>query len=176
MKPSRRISCSHQRRQPPSGGCVLKQVVCPNCGHRCLQPPSGGCVLKRSLRRPTWLPRWQPPSGGCVLKLRRFGGVQVGGQAATFGWLCVETQYGWVSIASVIAATFGWLCVETVVTIGAEVSGLAATFGWLCVETTAPARAPVVPLQPPSGGCVLKQPNEGSTRFPLCSHLRVAVC
>ena len=34
--------------------------------------------------------------------------------------------------------------------------GLAATFGWLCVETYAVSVNLNTPLQPPSGGCVLK--------------------
>ena len=33
----------------------------------------------------------QPPSGGCVLKLALVYLWRVGGLAATFGWLCVET-------------------------------------------------------------------------------------
>ena len=39
-------------RQPPSGGCVLKQI--PKCYDVMLaiQLPSGGCVLKRHLSNP----------------------------------------------------------------------------------------------------------------------------
>ena len=33
--------------------------------------------------------------------------------AATFGWLCVETQKWLADEVGVHAATFGWLCVET---------------------------------------------------------------
>ena len=57
------------RGQPPSGGCVLKQVPNALVDDLMAQPPSGGCVLKRLSASTT-----QP------LK-----------QAATFGWLCVET-------------------------------------------------------------------------------------
>ena len=32
--------------QPPSGGCVLKRVVCFDGCILSIQPPSGGCVLK----------------------------------------------------------------------------------------------------------------------------------
>ena len=34
-------------------------------------------------------------------------------QAATFGWLCVETEMFVVFYETADAATFGWLCVET---------------------------------------------------------------
>ena len=33
------------------------------------------------------------------------------------------------------AATFGWLCVETVIVMADKFGIVAATFGWLCVET-----------------------------------------
>ena len=36
--------------QPPSGGCVLKHMVCLFVGILKFQPPSGGCVLKRHYR------------------------------------------------------------------------------------------------------------------------------
>ena len=36
--------------------------------------------------------RMQPPSGGCVLKPLRKITRKNGDNAATFGWLCVETQ------------------------------------------------------------------------------------
>ena len=34
----------------------------------------------------------QPPSGGCVLKRRSLSFLGVNPSAATFGWLCVETE------------------------------------------------------------------------------------
>ena len=37
------------------------------------QPPSGGCVLKQMLNRRKYMPTYQPPSGGCVLKLANGG-------------------------------------------------------------------------------------------------------
>ena len=59
---------TNHRRQPPSGGCVLKlyRLRCPKSPT--LQPPSGGCVLKlkKSIAGATGIR--QPPSGGCVLK------------------------------------------------------------------------------------------------------------
>ena len=36
-------------KQPPSGGCVLKQGFGVVNNVECRQPPSGGCVLKPSL-------------------------------------------------------------------------------------------------------------------------------
>ena len=35
--------------QPPSGGCVLKQIANAVIDEYLSQPPSGGCVLKRSV-------------------------------------------------------------------------------------------------------------------------------
>ncbi len=55
----------------------------------------------------------QPPSGGCVLKqLVRFTN-QLHIAAATFRWLCVETEDAVQSRRFERAATFRWLCVET---------------------------------------------------------------
>ena len=34
-------------------------------------------------------------------------------EAATFGWLCVETTLSMRLVMVITAATFGWLCVET---------------------------------------------------------------
>ena len=75
--------------------------------------------------------------------------------AATFGWLCVETDIQHFRLISYDAATFGWLCVETNSDRTAEKFLNAATFGWLCVETTVYD----------SGYCTLQS-----------SHLRGAVC
>ena len=79
--------------------------------HR-LQPPSGGCVLKPTI----------PPTNACAA-------------AATFGWLCVETNQQRTYKGLHYAATFGWLCVETFY------SDTERLETW---------------WQPPSGGCVLK--------------------
>ena len=77
--------------QPPSGGCVLKQVLsyfallafsAAAFGRLCVetvaylaswiesgaQPPSGGCVLKHLKAVDSVKICTQPPSGGCVLK------------------------------------------------------------------------------------------------------------
>ena len=54
--------------QPPSGGCVLKQLMTGGCRFITTQPPSGGCVLKRGGDVILTSYGGQPPSGGCVLK------------------------------------------------------------------------------------------------------------
>ena len=56
-------------------------------------------------------------------------------KAATFGWLCVETNGKTSNRFREIAATFGWLCVETIYSLIECLGLMAATFGWLCVET-----------------------------------------
>ena len=55
------------------------------------QPPSGGCVLKQVSREASIQTGSQPPSGGCVLKqpFVILGAGYTG--PAAFGRLCVET-------------------------------------------------------------------------------------
>ena len=100
--------------QPPSGGCVLKptgvwfdiiSLLAATFGWLCVetntplfkihkvkkQPPSGGCVLKLYSILKVANIRLQPPSGGCVLKRRVRLPYWHDYEAATFGWLCVET-------------------------------------------------------------------------------------
>ena len=60
-----------QRKQPPSGGCVLKLSALALIQALTLQPPSGGCVLKHRGLLSVALLLEQPPSGGCVLKLQQ---------------------------------------------------------------------------------------------------------
>ena len=55
----------------------------------------------------------QPPSGGCVLKQECVIARSNWRTAATFGWLCVETDVIKRYLNEITAATFGWLCVET---------------------------------------------------------------
>ena len=55
------------------------------------QPPSGGCVLKQAGAITTDKLGAQPPSGGCVLKLLTILGKLCMKNAAAFGRLCVET-------------------------------------------------------------------------------------
>ena len=55
----------------------------------------------------------QPPSGGCVLKHKWEMDYKTLLEAATFGWLCVETNVKNLFESNLGAATFGWLCVET---------------------------------------------------------------
>ena len=40
----------------------------------------------------------QPPSGGCVLKLDKKVSKRTSSNAATFGWLCVETENSCLSV------------------------------------------------------------------------------
>ena len=72
--------------------CVetVLQLINPDINQE--QPPSGGCVLK--LLNTYYAPKMeeQPPSGGCVLKLAKLSIEIDQNQAATFGWLCVETM------------------------------------------------------------------------------------
>ena len=56
------------------------------------QPPSGGCVLKQHCEHVNAMLLRQPPSGGCVLKRLSIDIAKVTITAATFGWLCVETK------------------------------------------------------------------------------------
>ena len=92
LKPEYVCVYERTKKQPPSGGCVLKPHAQVNADAQLPQPPSGGCVLKllneaikrayiaaafRRLCVETTSPNGssagggggQPPSGGCVLKL-----------------------------------------------------------------------------------------------------------
>ena len=51
-----------------------------------------------------------------------------------------------------------------------------AAFGRLCVETLAPESGILLIFQPPSGGCVLKQPFAQDVVTWIVSRLRAAVC
>ena len=77
----------------------------------------------------------QPPSGGCVLK-----------HAANRKRLFKRDS-----------AAFGRLCVETSLSIALKCCSPPAAFGRLCVETINQFLPKLLSLQPPSGGCVLKQ-------------------
>ena len=90
-----------------------------------------------------------------MLKLKNLLNYLVNLNAATFGWLCVETALAVSRSLISFAATFGWLCVETNDKGLLSIQLLAATFGWLCVETKEPSA----------------WVNAG-----VSSHLRVAVC
>ena len=43
------LKITQDLRQPPSGGCVLKQLTMRDIDLFAMQPPSGGCVLKHWL-------------------------------------------------------------------------------------------------------------------------------
>ena len=59
-----------------------------------MQPPSGGCVLKQLYQAGFLIDKKQPPSGGCVLKRNGITCRCVSVLAAAFGRLCVETRFG----------------------------------------------------------------------------------
>ena len=163
-------------RQPPSGGCVLKQIVINYAGQKNIQPPSGGCVLK-------------PPSS------MRCG---IFPAPAAFGRLCVETRRAGARPESPHPAAFGRLCVETRRThrpaalwlqppsggcvlkqpVGAAELHILdpAAFGRLCVETVSELLDFGLPDQPPSGGCVLKRCTALCIVPARRSRLRAAVC
>ena len=126
----------HGISQPPSGGCVLKQiglsertVACKPAAFRRL------CVETIITYVGFDALMSQPPSGGCVLKL--------------------ENQR--VSVSGECPAAFRRLCVETGKTNLGLRRKMPAAFRRLCVETKIPDEATKIPeTQPPSGGCVLK--------------------
>ena len=77
------------------------------------QPPSGGCVLKHLLCVCLFVGVGQPPSGGCVLKpslCRKYGNNKM---PAAFRRLCVETIGQNHEIRFRFPAAFRRLCVET---------------------------------------------------------------
>ena len=80
------------KRQPPSGGCVLKRAWLHQCRFLKNQPPSGGCVLKRAWLHQCRFLKNQPPSGGCVLKHGAGCIFRAEEQPAAFRRLCVETS------------------------------------------------------------------------------------
>ena len=81
----------------------------------------------------------QPPSGGCVLKRVRMGDDSHYLRAATFGWLCVETEVAksakWFKFRQ---PPSGGCVLKQSDTFRLTVKKMAATFGWLCVETIYP--------------------------------------
>ena len=87
-----RLAVERAHHQPPSGGCVLKQLLFYGFVFLVFQPPSGGCVLKQL--RSAWTRKTfiQPPSGGCVLKPTRRRSFQMRRRPAAFRRLCVETE------------------------------------------------------------------------------------
>ena len=61
------------------------------------QPPSGGCVLKQIYQGDTAVFDFQPPSGGCVLKRSMQSSPRHARRSAAFGRLCVETNASFVA-------------------------------------------------------------------------------
>ena len=124
-----------QRRQPPSGGCVLKLRAFDGISARARAAAFGRLCVETPATVGEMRTFRQPPSGGCVLK----------------------RQAGCTFFRRVEAAAFGRLCVETSNSTNFHMEDNAAAFGRLCVETL-PISSRITPLpwQPPSGGCVLK--------------------
>ena len=123
------------RSQPPSGGCVLKQIHSQPVIRNRHQPPSGGCVLKHGWGSGYSQEKSQPPSGGCVLKRLR----------------------PLRSVRRPTPAAFGRLCVETCVTPPPPLPPCRQPPSGGCVlKRTAPKWCSSNQSQPPSGGCVLK--------------------
>ena len=105
-----------------------------------------------------FLCREQPPSGGCVLKPDESEDEQRGHFAATFGWLCVETEITQLNCPVMFEQPPSGGCVLKLKVVFPEpvAPAIAATFGWLCVET-----------MDKIGGVIDRIKS---------SHLRVAVC
>ena len=100
--------------QPPSGGCVLKQLNTHHLRHIDLPAAFGRlCVETTPKRAKSRRKSTQPPSGGCVLKLDDFFDAHFVGSPAAFGRLCVETGAMDSPILARKPAAFGRLCVET---------------------------------------------------------------
>ena len=144
--------------QPPSGGCVLKQLRFHLLLVGFAQPPSGGCVLKPCLlpcvfrrrfpaafgrlcvetrsRQPRPHGRHQPPSGGCVLKRGDGAGRgQSANQPPSGGCVLKPEKASAESAVVPLSAAFGRLCVETQAALGIHIRFASAAFGRLCVET-----------------------------------------
>ena len=83
--------------------------------------------------------------------------LDVNFEAATFGWLCVETALNPIYIKTMEAATFGWLCVETSLPplLGCGLGEQPPSGGCVLKPMFSKEKLTVV-TQPPSGGCVLK--------------------
>ena len=82
-----------------------------------------------------FLYRVQPPSGGCVLKHGTWCIKALLLQAATFGWLCVETPDVHVIEFADGQPPSGGCVLKLTQKNALQQLEEAATFGWLCVET-----------------------------------------
>ena len=102
--------------QPPSGGCVLKRQVYHRQRPKLSQPPSGGCVLNRISPPYRSINLAQPPSGGCVLKHEECVSDVLVEYPAAFRRLCVETVFEIDLCQPTFPAAFRRLCVETLST------------------------------------------------------------
>ena len=146
------------REQPPSGGCVLKQLNLKQYYRTTLQPPSGGCVLKPVFIGHNVTSFDAAAFGRLCVETLPFLHLKIHSFAAAFGRLCVETstikrsilpKWGQPPSGGCVlkllswhypcyrtdAAAFGRLCVETIHADQKARAFRAAAFGRLCVET-----------------------------------------
>ena len=80
------------QRQPPSGGCVLKQSFISTKAPRYIPAAFGRLCVETIDRLSDFFTTSQPPSGGCVLKLPVLIKQCEKIEPAAFGRLCVETK------------------------------------------------------------------------------------
>ena len=99
---------------------------------------------------------FQPPSGGCVLKQPRRARTGQLSSPAAFGRLCVETTGDRYNLREPLPAAFGRLCVETAQDIAAAAAISQPPSGGCVLKQPARRRQIRRLAQPPSGGCVLK--------------------
>ena len=155
LKPSYR---QHPRRHPP-------------------QPPSGGCVLKQIRAVAMYPIETQPPSGGCVLKLLLLPNSKQIDQPAAFRRLCVETLTVLTNCHLLQSQPPSGGCVlkhflQKLYFLAVH----PAAFRRLCVETRLSRMTCSGFCQPPSGGCVLKLRGRSPRGRRAASRLQAAVC
>ena len=150
---------SEPSRQPPSGGCVLKQADKRSAGlfaapaafrRLCVettpsipnpylsqnQPPSGGCVLKQGKFADESQQMSQPPSGGCVLKHAWAHPSVLERRQPPSGGCVLKRSSNRLSVSSSSPAAFRRLCVETKGIFEFWNGSKPAAFRRLCVETS----------------------------------------
>ena len=100
--------------QPPSGGCVLKRIICRFVNFSQNPAAFGRLCVETCMHFWHCIHLCQPPSGGCVLKHKTQKPFEKMRYPAAFGRLCVETVISATACCvSPYPAAFGRLCVET---------------------------------------------------------------
>ena len=123
-------------------------------------------------------PDVQPPSGGCVLKQINHPAFNRRHQPAAFGRLCVETRPPYRYFSRQYPAAFGRLCVETEYeqSLLRHIAAQPPSGGCVLKQPDTDNQVKQM-LQPPSGGCVLKPDSDYRTiDWDKTSRLRAAVC